>query len=597
MTPHSHTWSLRGWILALIVLTSLCACRSQHDNGIGFTATHPLPDSVQQTFDRIFLEAVCQKQAGNADAQYDLLSEALRIHPDAPEALCEMGQLLMQYPTLSPDTTENTGLHLIERAYALDSTYREYAIPMASAYYLSGDTERAARIYRRLLQERYSEDYFSVLLYIYYIDENIDSLCSLLDLQDRHEGGPTEESINRRFLFLTRSADSTKVVRMGKEFFLRDTTSREALSAYTRFVYERQTDPSVALHHTRRMLRTTPRDPALRQGLLNCYQILPEHTAEYRALLDTLMLDPAFPTDQKAEIAYFSQEKPGIVRVESEHVITLMEQALDEPQDGPMLWRCYLDMKGDDIAPDTYYRAQLQILSFEPENTELRMKCLQSSLMHEDMDTSLDICRGGITQAPEYLVFSYYAALVLYTQGDKEQAIRTLNEGLTQAHENTNPDLLSESYAILGDLYHETGNDEACFAAYRQCLAHNPSNYGCLNNYAYYLSLKNRDLDRAEEMGHRAIEGEPGNATYLDTYAWILYQKKQYTQARIYIDQALDILGTDNTSAAIYDHAGDIYFRNGQTARAVEFWQKALQYSDDEAEQAALQRKVTRRRL
>ena len=73
------------------------------------------------------------------------------------------------------------------------------------------------------------------------------------------------------------------------------------------------------------------------------------------------------------------------------------------------------------------------------------------------------------------------------------------------------------------------------YAAYDSSLVYNPSNIGALNNYAYYLSVERRDLDKAEEMSYKTVKAEPNNSTYLDTYAWILFEKGNYAEARIYI--------------------------------------------------------------
>ena len=40
-------------------------------------------------------------------------------------------------------------------------------------------------------------------------------------------------------------------------------------------------------------------------------------------------------------------------------------------------------------------------------------------------------------------------------------------------------------------------------------------------------------------MSYRTVKAEPTNSTYLDTYAWILFEKGKFTEARIYIEQAL----------------------------------------------------------
>jgi len=47
-----------------------------------------------------------------------------------------------------------------------------------------------------------------------------------------------------------------------------------------------------------------------------------------------------------------------------------------------------------------------------------------------------------------------------------------------------------------------------------------------MNNYAYYLSEEKTDLKKAEKMSAKAVEKEPNNSTYLDTYAWIFTNRK-----------------------------------------------------------------------
>jgi Tfp pilus assembly protein PilF len=128
---------------------------------------------------------------------------------------------------------------------------------------------------------------------------------------------------------------------------------------------------------------------------------------------------------------------------------------------------------------------------------------------------------------------------------------------------------------MMGDLYHMQDKLAECYAAYDSALALVPDNAGVLNNYAYFLSLENRDLDRAQTMAHKANELEPNNATYLDTYAWVLYQAGQYTQARIYIDRALEVMTEEEQSATYYQHAGDIYWKLGEKTKARKFWKQA----------------------
>ncbi|MEJ7658772.1 MAG: hypothetical protein WKG07_03665 [Hymenobacter sp.] len=42
-------------------------------------------------------------------------------------------------------------------------------------------------------------------------------------------------------------------------------------------------------------------------------------------------------------------------------------------------------------------------------------------------------------------------------------------------------------------------------AAYDAALIADPANYGVLNNYSYYLSLRGEKLDKAKEMSGRTV--------------------------------------------------------------------------------------------
>ena len=83
-------------------------------------------------------------------------------------------------------------------------------------------------------------------------------------------------------------------------------------------------------------------------------------------------------------------------------------------------------------------------------------------------------------------------------------------------------------------------------------------NISCLNNYAYYLSERGERLTQAEEMSYKTIKAEPKNATYLDTYAWILFMEGRYSEAKIYIDQALQNLEESESNDVIKEHAEKI---------------------------------------
>lgn len=136
--------------------------------------------------------------------------------------------------------------------------------------------------------------------------------------------------------------------------------------------------------------------------------------------------------------------------------------------------------------------------------------------------------------------------------------------------------LKSAILTSLGDAHSSLDNWDRAFEAYEQALSLNPDNDLVLNNYAYFLSLQQKELDKAEEMAQRANRISPGNVSYLDTIGWIYYQKEEYDKAQEYIRKSID---TGEASAEVMEHYGDVLDKLNRPEEAREWWEKA--YRED----------------
>ena len=171
---------------------------------------------------------------------------------------------------------------------------------------------------------------------------------------------------------------------------------------------------------------------------------------------------------------------------------------------------------------------------------------------------------------PTVYFFSGVAQLQL---NDYKQAIATFKKGIDLVVENK--PLEGQLYANLGDAYYRDKQMEKSDSAYEKALEINPKDTYVLNNYSYYLSLRNVKLDRAEAMSRKANEIEPNNGNSQDTYAWILYASAKYGEAKEWIEKAIANGGEKN--AVILEHYGDILFKLNEKNKALEYWIKAKQ--------------------
>jgi tetratricopeptide (TPR) repeat protein len=150
-----------------------------------------------------------------------------------------------------------------------------------------------------------------------------------------------------------------------------------------------------------------------------------------------------------------------------------------------------------------------------------------------------------------------------------QRAVSALEHGRKLA--NGDLELQGQFDAQLGDAYHELKDNAKSDAAYESALVADPNNYGAINNYSYYLSLRGEKLERAKELSGRTVKQFPDNDTYLDTYAWVLYKMKDYAGARENLEHALKT----TKDAAVIEHYGDVLWQLGQHSQAVVEWQRA----------------------
>lgn len=194
----------------------------------------------------------------------------------------------------------------------------------------------------------------------------------------------------------------------------------------------------------------------------------------------------------------------------------------------------------------------------------------------------LDDARQAIKRSLRYYPDNSRQYLVLgsiYDQeGQRDKATAEYRHALSLT-DSTDVSQLSRIYGAMGDNLYASEQADSAFVYYQKSLLYDPDNTLALNNCAYYLACEGRDLDRALEMIEKAVGAEPENATSMDTYAWVLFKRKDYAKAREIIDRTLSL--TDERSEEILEHAGDIYFMDGDPDGALRFWKEALELAPD----------------
>lgn len=164
-----------------------------------------------------------------------------------------------------------------------------------------------------------------------------------------------------------------------------------------------------------------------------------------------------------------------------------------------------------------------------------------------------------------------------YRSNDNASAIQALEIGLELAKDKS---LQFEFYALLAECYVKLGEHDRSDFYFNKALEIDRWNTGVRNNYAYYLSLRNENLKLARELSEYTVQKEPDNATFLDTYAWVLFCSGKTGKAKKYLELALEKGGDKN--GEVVKHYGDILYRLKDYGNALENWRKALEIGDIE---------------
>ncbi|TNE69634.1 tetratricopeptide repeat protein [bacterium] len=222
----------------------------------------------------------------------------------------------------------------------------------------------------------------------------------------------------------------------------------------------------------------------------------------------------------------------------------------------------------DELVAKAYLEKTIQInQNHQNAWLELVQLYLRNSLFSlvVEKSTALDAA------VPENAFVQYAVGVAYFSLNDNQNAIKWLKNATFMPARR---EFKSVIQTILGDVFHQEDNWPKASEAYDAAIKLDPNNATALNNYAYYLSVRGEKLNEAKLMSKKSLDIEPDNASFLDTYGWILYQNDLFDDAKIYIQKAIDAGGA---SAEVFEHMGDVHEKLGAIEEAKSWWNKALE--------------------
>lgn len=525
----------------------------------------------QRKFDYFFYEGLNLKSAGNYDAAFDVFMHCLSIDSTAAPVLYELSSFYMQLDR--PDMA----VEVLKRAVKSEPDNYTYKMSLATLYRNMGMYGEAVEAFEELAKKYPAK----IELNFYLADaltqqgetgKAIEAYDALESSTGMSEGltmqkfrlynmlGKTDEAFKEIEKLATKYPMESRYRIMLGDLYLEANKTEDAYKAYQK---AHEIDPA---------------NPYYIVSMANYYEAINDKTSAESLIRDALV-NEKLDVETKVRILSryiirLQQTKQG---TESANVLfeTLLDQHPEETE-LKLMYASLLAAQGKN--EEAKFQYQL-VTEMEPENPGAWQELLRMSLQSQDLEEVIRVCKRCMELFPDSPEYYFYLGVAYYQQDKYEEAVQVYTDGLDVISAENLP-LRSDFYGQIGDINYQMGKMDKAFDAYEEALKCNEKNIVVLNNYAYFLSVANTDLKKAERMSAQTIKLEPDNSTYLDTYAWIFFKQGNYTLAKFYIESALRHDTTQSTE--LVDHYGDILYMSGEKEKALEQWKKAKEMGKED---------------
>jgi len=513
----------------------------------------------------MFIDATQARLLGDTLKAISLYEACLGKDPQHSASMYELAQLYFE----KNDYT--TAARFGEQAAELEPENKWYKLLLVEIYGKAGMRKELLETCQKLVkQDPGSVDYLYELSNAYLMNNDGNNAIKTYDKIEEIIGVTEEISMQKQRIYLIQKKTDQAAAEIEKlliEFPDQETRYLSMLAE----MYMQEGKPDKAAEYYQQILSKDPGNPYIHITLSDYYR----QKGDKKRSFDELKLGFANPTldiDTKIRVLLtfftvnemYNENKADIFELAQ----ILVKTHPDDPKSHSMYGDFLLDDKKYAEARDEFRK----VIAVDSSKYAVWESLLNAEIQLADYGALMDESTRAIELFPLLPVPYLFKGVALLEKGQNEEALSSFNNGVKLVSGNNA--LLIQFYTYLGDTYYRVKNYRLSDENYEKALKMNPENSYVLNNYAYYLSLRNENLEKAETMSSKAVKLDPENAANMDTYGWVLYKMGRYTEAAEWVEKA--IAGTPIPDADLMEHLGDIYYKMGKADKALIQWQNAL---------------------
>jgi len=509
-----------------------------------------------------YYEASKQKIIGNNDKAIELFKKCLDQDPADAAAMYELASIYVD------QGNSTDALPLAEKAVKTDPSNKWYKILLIQLYQAQGKYTEAGEIISQLLVAEpdnieYYED--QALNYIY--DNDYKNAIKSYDILEQKLGLNEDISIQKEkiYIMLGKPDKAIEEIKKLSGAYPDEPRYLEMLAE----LYMTAGMDDKALETYNEILRIDPENPYINISLSDYYRKKGDKAKSFE-YLKAGFANPNLDIDSKVSIllAYYSVNE--IYNAYKDEAFELAAILIKAHPDDPKAHSIYADFLVQDKRYAEARDAFLKVISLDSTKYLVweQLLYVESELGNNKAIQSES--KRALELFPDQPMLYLFAGSASFQEKDFEAAAKYFKNGVNFVVDNDK--MLAQFYSYLGDTYFQLKDNQHSDEAYEKALKIEPSNALVLNNYAYYLSLRNINLEKAEQMAKKAVELDPGNGSNQDTYGWVLFKLGRYEEAQVWIEKAIQ---TGEESAVVLEHYGDVMWKTGNKKDAVKYWEKA----------------------
>jgi tetratricopeptide (TPR) repeat protein len=556
----NNTWLL---LLALV----LFSCKTSEKGAGGKAAStgnnKGLSNKDEVQFKYVFMNANKERILGNYDLAEGLFLQALKIDPNSAASMYELSGIY------GFQNNKSQALLYGKKAAAIDPKNTWYQLQYANCLKDSRQLEEIPAVYELLIKNNPGNyDFYYELANTYLA---LNKTNEALKVYNKIEAGigVTEEASMQKLKIYKKQNNFDKAVEEAKNLikaYPRDAKFYGILGE----LYQDKGMDEKAFEAYNDLLKIDPNNAYVHLSLADYYRKQKQNDKAFLEIKQAFE-NPALDVDTKVKIllSYYSiTETYSELKADADELCKIIvkvhpDEAKAYSVAGDFVFR---DKKFDEAR--TLYR---KAIALDKEKYALWAQLL---IIESELRDYVSMQKEG-KEAMELfpsqsLPYFFYGIGSIQVKNYKE-GVDALTEGKEFVYNDNQ--LLAQFYSSIGDAQNELKNYNESDAAYDKSLELDPANVSVLNNYAYYLSLRNKNLEKAESMSKKSNDLSPNNNSYQDTYGWILYQMKKYDDAKVWIGKALENGG--KTNGTLLEHYGDVLYQLGDKDAALKFWIEA----------------------